>query len=412
MYSISFTLKQHTPLIHFQHNQDGATLRATEVKPKLDRYLDILVFESNFSSIKKYLTGYSIRNEEKIKKAYNSGIIGLDYKVTINAGKNDIKISDIPEKFPCFFGNMGDDNVQNPKKFSFCDSKLKISFKSDHAELIGHILAEFPNFLARNNFGNRQSKGFGSFYIDSSDPNYIDPTGYLLSYFTVNSRDNNFDLLFKDIDVLHKILRSGINDIRRGGICHFYMKPLIWQYFRERNIGWDKKAIKQRFYSTELAAQLRAHEDGIEEHNDSSEWPISYHGARKYHLVKDLLGLSSLEKWRIPYNVSITKSSNKIDRFKSPIFYKPIKLDKSYKVFIDAEIIPDDFHDSEFTISNGRNSFVLTTPTVEEFDITDFLIWCFSEVDIENCISPEYRNVDFSEKILKMFSQLQSKLNI
>jgi len=36
MYKLEFTLKQHTPIIHFQHDQDGATLRATEVKPKLD----------------------------------------------------------------------------------------------------------------------------------------------------------------------------------------------------------------------------------------------------------------------------------------------------------------------------------------------------------------------------------------
>ncbi|MEL7223220.1 MAG: hypothetical protein AAGJ93_17980, partial [Bacteroidota bacterium] len=34
-----FHLKQHTPLIHFQHEQSGATLRATEVKAKLDRFI-------------------------------------------------------------------------------------------------------------------------------------------------------------------------------------------------------------------------------------------------------------------------------------------------------------------------------------------------------------------------------------
>ena len=34
-----YILKAHTPLIHFQYNQSGATLRATEVKPKLDRFL-------------------------------------------------------------------------------------------------------------------------------------------------------------------------------------------------------------------------------------------------------------------------------------------------------------------------------------------------------------------------------------
>lgn len=38
-FQITFTLKQHTPIIHFQHDQEGATLRASEVKPKLDRFL-------------------------------------------------------------------------------------------------------------------------------------------------------------------------------------------------------------------------------------------------------------------------------------------------------------------------------------------------------------------------------------
>ena len=35
----TYKLSQQTPLIHFQYDQEGATLRATEVKPKLDAYL-------------------------------------------------------------------------------------------------------------------------------------------------------------------------------------------------------------------------------------------------------------------------------------------------------------------------------------------------------------------------------------
>jgi hypothetical protein len=48
MYKLVFTLKQHTPLIHFQHDQEGATLRATEVKPKLDKFIiEKLLFEQD-----------------------------------------------------------------------------------------------------------------------------------------------------------------------------------------------------------------------------------------------------------------------------------------------------------------------------------------------------------------------------
>ena len=32
-------LEAQSPIIHFQHDQAGATLRASEVKPKLDRFL-------------------------------------------------------------------------------------------------------------------------------------------------------------------------------------------------------------------------------------------------------------------------------------------------------------------------------------------------------------------------------------
>ena len=38
-FSRSYTLQASTPLIHFQHSEPGATLRATEAKPKLDRFL-------------------------------------------------------------------------------------------------------------------------------------------------------------------------------------------------------------------------------------------------------------------------------------------------------------------------------------------------------------------------------------
>ena len=38
-FKVNFTLKQHTPIIHFQSDQSGATLRATELKPKLDSFL-------------------------------------------------------------------------------------------------------------------------------------------------------------------------------------------------------------------------------------------------------------------------------------------------------------------------------------------------------------------------------------
>ena len=45
MKELRFTLKQHTPLLHFQYEQERATLRVSEVKPKLDRYIVEKEFE-------------------------------------------------------------------------------------------------------------------------------------------------------------------------------------------------------------------------------------------------------------------------------------------------------------------------------------------------------------------------------
>ncbi len=51
MEKITITLKQHTPLLHFQSTQDGATLRASEVKPKLDKFILTKLGKGSLSDI-------------------------------------------------------------------------------------------------------------------------------------------------------------------------------------------------------------------------------------------------------------------------------------------------------------------------------------------------------------------------
>ena len=78
---LEFTLRQHTPMIHFQSDQAGATLRATELKPKLDRYLIEKTFHNNYEECKQYLVGYTNKNENALRKKYEEeGFRALDYK--------------------------------------------------------------------------------------------------------------------------------------------------------------------------------------------------------------------------------------------------------------------------------------------------------------------------------------------
>jgi hypothetical protein len=401
MYKLEFTLKQHTPLIHFQHNQIGATLRASEVKPKLDKYLDGFSFEYNFEKIKNYLVGFSSSNEDHFKKLYENNYCALDYKMIIKA--ETLRTPNIvPDGFPCFFGNLGDENKLNPKGFSYTDQAIVINILTHHEFLIKEIKREVPNFFARNNFGTRQSKGFGSFYLCETDPLYEEPV--LLSHFNINS--NEFTSIFKSIDLVHRALRSGINDIGRNNTHLFYMKPLIWQYFRRKNITWDKKAIKMRFYPTIQADHESDHSYEVDE-QEKNKWPLWYDGEGQ-KMVKDLLGLSLLESWLKPYKISVAKQSrNGILRMKSPIFYKPIRINNGTRIFIDFESIPEDFFNAEFAISNGRKSFNLRTPTSHEFDIEEFFNWALLQTSITNYIAQPYLNTQKSYELQDIFNQLK-----
>jgi hypothetical protein len=409
MYKVDFKLKQHTPLIHFQHDQDGATLRATEVKPKLDKYLLEMLFGNDFESVKMFLTGYTKEKEMEIKRKFNDGFKALDYKVLIVANPKDIEIIPIDElpksKFPCFFGNMGDENKKDPKRFSYTSEPIQIVFKTYHKKIADSLKTEVPNFFARHNFGTRQSKGFGSFYINEIDEKYEIPGLY--SFFTSIAGPKEFSKLFKDIELVHKVLRSGINDKGRGGVSLFYMKPLIWQYFRKKGISWEKRKIKQEFYNSELNHQMKDHEIEIDL-EDRIHWPLYFHG-EEYKIVKDLLGLSSLENWREPYKTEIRKESDSIDRMKSPFFYKPIKTGDRFNIFIDFDLFNNDFLNAEFKIKSRSNEFSLTTAAI--FDVDDFFSWCFSGANILKLIDERYRESPKAKEIQKIFTELRSNIN-
>ena len=84
MFNKSFPLKQHTPLIHFQHDKEGATLRATEVKPRLDRLL-------------KERLGDTVKPEWVQKE--EGGLISFQYKLRISGEVSEkfLVASNIPK---------------------------------------------------------------------------------------------------------------------------------------------------------------------------------------------------------------------------------------------------------------------------------------------------------------------------
>ena len=97
MKTLTVTLKQHTPLIHFQHDQYGATLRASEVKPKLDKFILTKLGENegyekgcNIAKNKGWLVGKGEHDALNyfLDKANNNSDI-LDGNIVIAAAGNE-----------------------------------------------------------------------------------------------------------------------------------------------------------------------------------------------------------------------------------------------------------------------------------------------------------------------------------
>ncbi len=153
-YKLAFKLKQHTPIIHFQHEQYGATLRASELKPKLDKFL-IEKFKEKDIDFSKWL----INGQEK----------ALDYKVRVDVVISDIEKRMIREgrnnQYGFFFGTIGEEYRRNPKGLTFTGGEIELHIHSFKTELLNEVEKNIVLYFERTNFGTRQNKGFGSFTI-------------------------------------------------------------------------------------------------------------------------------------------------------------------------------------------------------------------------------------------------------
>jgi len=324
-FKLEFTLKQHTPLIHFQSNQYGATLRATELKPKLDKFL-IEQFEKKNIDYKKFLI---------------SGQDGaLDYKVKIKInGKIEKKL---PNNFLFFSNNVIKDNRDKTKMVK--SNSIKIEFFSFNTSLIEKIKNCISDFFLITNFGARSSKGYGGFSIKNNDIEKIFKKYYPI-VFKLSSTSKNWE---QDVDTIHKKLKSGIN-------FKTYYKSLLFQYMCTKNIRWEKRKIKQEF--PQLAKSKNGHT------------PIDCNTKFDFRYVRAMLGLAGINEYQGKQVVTITHKDKKIDRFQSPITYKVI--DKNIYLLCDRSY--QDIMDKEFTFKLKGKSFDIKTPSQNEFDLYDFL---------------------------------------
>ena len=375
-FKVEFTLKQHTPIIHFQSDQIGATLRATELKPKFDRFLLDMVDDIS-----------CIENA--------NGHRSLDYKVKIEP--NILIRKEIEDRNPLFFGNMKPRDKTDvewellKKRFKNTEKTFKIEFFSFNENIRKAIKKYFEAFLVNNNFGTRQSKGFGSFHIYKKEFNKA-----LIPFevYSFSTRDWQ-----RDIGLIYQFLRQGMNLKDRNGNTRFYSKAAIFAYAKSKGWQWDKKSIKEEYFSNQLKTQK-------DEHKSSDA--LHYNSDTKY-LLRDLFGLSSSQEWR-SYHRTIEKEDTNLDkdnkpvieRFKSPITFKVVDgkvyfwVNESYKRILNQT----------FKIKIGnQNNLNLSTPAQFNFDeFFEFVL----KIDLSRHIDSDFHNIDEYKSLENIFKSIKA----
>lgn len=354
-----YKLVQHTPLIHFQHSEPHACLRATEVKPKLDRFLiEQLEKDDRFGDgrWKKWFVGdgsqqsfdYMMRitpNSEQVERTHSieRAIARAEHRP--NAGLHEIHKN--------YFGNMASgNNIRDTIRETFKESLfykdgLTLTIRCFIPELLTFIDEHIRGFFMMHNFGTRQRKGFGSFTVDiNTEPNA--PKGFDLvgkycpnAYYCKLDDNVSADALLDAVWVISAFLRSGFN--RGEGN---YVRGFVFRYFqREKNpLANDKAFVKQNVLLNVYNEATRG------------EHLHPYGNNVRYRYVRGLLGTNENSRFcraprgetredRTVHNIYI-HSAEGVERFPSPLLFKPI----GKFVFILPQKMPDEIFGSEFYI--------------------------------------------------------------
>ena len=324
----TYTLLPQSPLIHFQWNQDGAALRATEVKPKLDRYI-----------VRRY--GKPIPDDWKNKQSpnalkYKMRIVTCEETTALKLGRNtDYKI---------YFANMNEKkekNKNNQKKGIFV--KMSLTVTCFIPELLKYINEIIGDFFVVSNFGTMQDKGFGSYLVEDKSEYSHEQIASLLKdeygcrnvyFFSIFVRDDERKdkleeeiqksiqkCLFNNIKVLHNTLKSG------NAFSH-KTQSLLYKYLYEKvdpNLKSEKEWLNYRATTLE-SAYVRALM-GVSDHMGTVDIPVAI--------------------------ASTALKDDKIERVPSPIWFIVVKNN----VYFVGRRIPEELYGAQFEFKSESKKF-------------------------------------------------------
>jgi hypothetical protein len=451
-YILEKKLKQHTYLIHFQHDKD-ATIRASEVKPKLDRFLIQKLKKLEYEKLKELeydLERWTIKGQDE--RGNSELVHALSYKMSFILNEKEKKVNESfhdKSHFPCFFGNSGKNN-SDKYYASFAKEALEMRIICRNDKLKTFIDENLNEFFNKHTFGTRQSKGFGVFSIvdelhPTAVPNRVGQYFFDVKLKVEENDYNTQERIFRHIDLFWRLLRSGLND--KGGYQEvgkkdqlpildlkdvYYCKPVLFSYLKDKGIQWDKKTLKEHFLSKEDIKilsnskmddllRIKKHQQVFVPGLDSQKISrkdseaLHYEKGPPHYLWRDLFGLSASEQWG-SYGFSITKNHqaanqgdnkdddlNIITRFQSPIRFHPIisneNQEKICRVWFTCCDIPRVYLDASFIIKSSNDVRPIKLSVGQQLDkveiknLTPIIEWLIIQIGQIKSINSDKTNL-------------------
>lgn len=394
MHTHTIYLQQHTPIIHFQAEQEGATLRATELKPKLDRLItrklslidDELMeeFEGEIQLVKDAVEHkkplYSIKIRCVHRHEARTDVFQYYY---FDTQMSDDEKQRIEKKLPpqlhicavtCiapapYFANRdkvkeGEERWEEVRLGVLWTGYIELTISSWQEGVVRLLKKAAPYLFMIENFGTRQSKGFGCFStVPKAESTKLHNA---LSYFDFASKKKapeKIAELFKEINNTYKTLKT------KPGKGKGEVDSKLRDYFlKEENIQWEREFVRDRL---------------AKKNNLQSE--VKY--------VRALLGLAESYDYQDlkpeKPSVKIQHTAKRIERFKSPITFKVYQN----QLYLLANSPNNDIFSQSFQFYVGDNLQeainnqrieTIETPDAQSFDIVEFL---------KNSLNKSWRNV-------------------
>lgn len=389
MKKIVVQLVQDTPMWHFQGAFNDCCLRATEVKPKLDRFLLAKLDKGELS-----VNGCALTSRDDVPSTWwaNEDKTAFNYKMRISAQSRRIIESQVPDLdrrtgqqktdrnekpvfrnlYPIYFARVGADETGDMELVKMSGIRVELIVSDDRlAECIEPII---PAFFASHSFGARQDKGFGCFRVSGAgSTGKLSGASYYFIVPACNNSEDKYQSLFQHINYFHKVIRSGVNE--RG--C--YVKSMMYHYAKDKGDDWDKPVIRTAFNFKNVLYRFICGNVHIDELYDmdrrkvtnrdgsikpvrnslSDEYERNHELMGKKNLYRDALGLSTSQDW-ISYGnkvkTSLHGNENEEVRFKSPVDYRPVPTtDGGFIVYIIIHELPDELRQARFDISCDKS---------------------------------------------------------